>query len=351
MLSLNPGKRAPEGASRLPAASDGLPASRTTTHEGPLVSLGMPVYNGERYLREAIDSALAQTLPDIEVVVSDNASTDGTERICREIAAQDPRVRYFRNASNVGAHPNFNLAFERSRGRYFKWLAHDDRLHPDYLNQCVAVLDADASVVLCQTDLVCIDESGQEVGVVPWRLEAAGSPDPVRRFAAVLMKRHNCYDFMGVVRRDVLAQTPLKSFHGGDRTLLAHVATLGRFAHVHQPLMTIRDHSNRYTRSTTRPAERARWHDARNTGRFSFPHWSLYGSFWEIVGKMRTGALDRLRAAGVLLAWWFVNWNGARMILDLVATVAPDAVGTAERVKQRLFSPAPGIDEIRRKAS
>ena len=290
-------------------------------------------------------------LDDIEVVISDNASTDGTERICREFAAADPRVRYFRNTSNVGAHPNFNLAFDRSRGRYFKWLAHDDLLHPDYLQRCVAVLDADPSVALCQTDLAAIDESGQPVGVVPWRLDAAGSADPVRRFAAILLERHNCYDFMGVIRRDILAQAPLKSFHGGDRTLLAHVATLGRFAHVREPLMTIRDHANRYTRSTTRPAERAKWHDARNTSRFSFPHWSLYGSFWEIVGKMTTGLGDKLRASGVLLAWWFVNWNGVRMILDLVATVAPDVVGVAERVKQKLFSPAPGIDEIRRKTS
>ena len=167
----------------------------------------------------------------------------------------------------------------------------------------------------------------------------------------MLLERHNCYDFMGVIRRDQLAQAPLKSFHGGDRTLLAHVATLGRFAHVHEPLMTIRDHANRYTRSTTRPAERAKWHDARNTSRFSFPHWSLYGSFWEIVGKMPTGLGDKLRASWVLLAWWFVNWNGVRMGLDLVATVAPDVVGVAERLKQKLFSPAPGIDEIRRKAS
>jgi glycosyltransferase involved in cell wall biosynthesis len=320
-----------------------------TGHEVPIASLGMPVYNGERYIREAIQSALAQSLGDIELVISDNASTDGTERICREFAAADSRVRYFRNTSNVGAHPNFNLAFDRSRGKYFKWLAHDDLLHPGYLKQCVAVLDADPSIVLCQTDLACIDESGRQVGVLPWRLDAARSTDPVRRFAAVLLQRHNCYDFMGVIRRETLAKTPLKSFHGGDRTLLAHVSTLGRFAHVH--LMTIRDHANRYTRSTTRPAERARWTDSRNASRFSFPHWNLYGSFWEIVGKMPTGLGDKLRASGVLLAWWFVNWNAVRMMLDLVATVAPNAVSTAERVKQRLFSPAPGIDEIKRKAS
>ncbi|MBK6350393.1 MAG: glycosyltransferase family 2 protein [Proteobacteria bacterium] len=196
----------------------------------PTVSLGIPVYNGERYVGEAIRSALGQSLDDIEIVISDNASTDGTERICREFVAADPRVHYFRNTSNVGAHPNFNLAFDRSRGRYFKWLAHDDLLHPEYLKQCVAVLDADPSVALCQTDLACIDESGQQIGVIPWRLEAAGATDPVRRFAAILLERHNSYDFMGSFAGTRWRKSPLQSFHGGDRHLLAHVATLGRIA-------------------------------------------------------------------------------------------------------------------------
>lgn len=317
----------------------------------PTVSLGMPVYNGERYVEEAIRSVLAQSYGDFELVISDNASTDRTEQICREFAAADPRIQYFRNPANVGAHPNFNLAFERSRGRYFKWFAHDDLLHPDYLKQSLAVLEADPGIVLCQTDLACIDGSGEQIGVVPWRLQDTNSADPARRFGTVLLQKHNCYDFMGVIRRNMLAEAPLKSFHGGDRTLLAHVATLGRFGHVHQPLMTIRDHASRYTRSTTRPAERAKWHDARNTSRFSFPHWSMYGSFWEIVGKMRTGLGDRLRASWVLIVWWFVNWNAVRMALDLVATLAPGVVSSAEHIKQKLFSPAPGIDEIRRKAS
>jgi glycosyltransferase involved in cell wall biosynthesis len=317
----------------------------------PTVGLGMPVYNGERYVREAIRSVLAQTLDDFELVISDNASSDGTEAICRAFAAEDPRVRYFRNETNVGAHPNFNVSFNRSRGKYFKWIAHDDLLYPRYLEECVAVLDSNPDAVQCQADLEFIDGEGESIGVVPWRLAGGASSDPVRRFATVLLERHNCYDFMGLFRRDALAQAPLQSFHGGDRALLAHMATLGQFSHVYKPLMTVRDHANRYTRSKLRPTDRASWTDSRKAGRLSFPHWSLYGSYWKMAWSMPSGFADKLRASGVLLAWWFFNWNGVRMAVDVAATVAPNLVGYAEHFKQTYISPAPGVDEIRRKTT
>ena len=105
----------------------------------PRVSIGLPVYNGERYLRESIDSILAQTFQDFELVVCDNASTDETARICEEYAERDPRVRYFRNARNIGGINNANLTFERSRGDLFRWAAHDDVCAPVLLERCVQV--------------------------------------------------------------------------------------------------------------------------------------------------------------------------------------------------------------------
>lgn len=322
-----------------------------TSNRAPTVSLGMPVYNGERFVAEAIRSAQAQTLRDFELVICDNASTDTTEAICRQFAAEDSRIRYYRNRENIGAHPNFNLAFSHAHGRYFKWLAHDDLLQPDYLRECVDVLERDRSVALCQSDLLFIDDAGQAIGVTPWALAGTGSADPVRRFATVLLTPHNCYDFMGVYRREMLALVPLQSFHGGDRYLLAQLSALGSFAHVYRPLMTVRDHAKRYTRSKTKPSERANWTDSRSKSRFTFPHWRLYRGYWGIAGDLFHGSWDKLRATGVLIAWWFFNWNAMRMALDVVATVFPDAVGVAERFKQKYISPAPGIDEVRRKAS
>lgn len=143
----------------------------------------------------------------------------------------------------------------------------------------------------------------------PRRLDAAGSRIPCADSPRYCSSGTTATTSWGSCV-DALGESPLQSFHGGDRHLLAHVATLGRIAHVHAPLMTIRDHAGRYTRSKTKPAERAKWHDARNTGRFSFPHWRLYGSFWEIVGGMQTGLGDQLRASAVLV--WWVSSTGMR---------------------------------------
>jgi len=115
----------------------------------PKVSIGLPVYNGENYLRNALESILDQTFRDFEVIISDNASTDRTGEICREYAAKDPRIRYCRNDRNLGAAGNFNRAFELSSGEYFKWAAHDDVIERDFLSSCVSVLDEDPSVVAC----------------------------------------------------------------------------------------------------------------------------------------------------------------------------------------------------------
>ena len=99
----------------------------------PRVSIGMPVYNGEKYLEEAIQSILAQTYSDFELVISDNASTDKTQEICLEYAARDSRVRYHRNEKNLGAAPNYNRTFELSTGQYFKWADYDDLLAEEFL--------------------------------------------------------------------------------------------------------------------------------------------------------------------------------------------------------------------------
>src|SRR5690348_16440326 len=98
--------------------------------EGPRVSIGLPVFNGENFIADAIASVLGQTLTYVELVIQDNASTDRTAEICADFAARDRRVRYFRNPTNLGLAPNYNLAFHNSRGHYFKWLAHDDYLEP-----------------------------------------------------------------------------------------------------------------------------------------------------------------------------------------------------------------------------
>ncbi len=115
----------------------------------PRVSVGLPVYNGENFIKDALDSILAQTFEDFELIISDNASTDGTQQICRQYTSKDQRIRYIRNDGNIGASKNFNQVFELSSGEYFKWIAHDDLCAPEFLERCVEVLDQDPSIVLC----------------------------------------------------------------------------------------------------------------------------------------------------------------------------------------------------------
>lgn len=130
------------------------------TYNQPCVSIGLPVYNGENHLKEAIESLLAQSFQDFELIISDNASTDKTSEICQVYAQQDSRIRYVRNPQNLRASRNFNQCFEIAWGKYFQWVAHDDILHPDFLAKTVPVMDQDPSVVLCFSNAKVIDPHG-----------------------------------------------------------------------------------------------------------------------------------------------------------------------------------------------
>ena len=124
----------------------------------PTVSIGLPVFNGEAYLKRALDSLLSQDFGAFELIISDNASTDGTEAICREYARRDRRIAYHRNASNLGATANYRRAFTFSRARFFKWALHDDECHPSLLRECLAVLEStDALAVVHDGDEVTLD--------------------------------------------------------------------------------------------------------------------------------------------------------------------------------------------------
>lgn len=134
----------------------------------PQVSIGLPVYNGEKYVGKAIESVLSQTFKDFELIICDNASTDQTEKICREDATKDSRVRYYRNEKNLGAAKNFNRVFELSSSEYFKWLAADDLIEVDFLQRCVELLDSDASLLLACPRYYQCNEQTDSVRPYPW---------------------------------------------------------------------------------------------------------------------------------------------------------------------------------------
>jgi len=315
----------------------------------PTVGLGMPVYNGDLFVAEAVQSVLGQSFSDFELVICDNASTDRTEEICASFAASDSRVRYFRNAANLGAHPNYNRTFELSRGKYFKWAPHDDVLRPDFLRTCVEALEQQPDVAVCQSDIEYIDESGDSLGVHKGHVPGSESANAAARFAALVLRPHDCYAMMGVFRRALLERSMLlPSFHGADRALLAQIALLGRFISVPGSLVQVRDHGARYSRALKRPKDMAVWHDTRNAGKLSFPVWRLYRMYWVITMNAPVPRETRIQAGTALIRWWFKNFNAVRMAVDLVGSVVPGAIGLAERFKQSVFSPAPGVGEVRR---
>src|SRR5262245_52908080 len=171
------------------------------------VALGLPVYNGERHLRRALDNVLAQDFEDFQLVISDNASTDGTQDICLEYARRDSRIRYSRNATNVGIAPNFQRAFRLSDGEYFKWLVHDDVCSPGFLRECVDLLDeAPDTVVLVYPRALQIDGDGKTLGPYEDHLDAREAK-PSQRLERVLQHSGLCYAALGLHRSSALAKT------------------------------------------------------------------------------------------------------------------------------------------------
>ena len=195
----------------------------------PLVSIGVPVYNGARFLAQALDSLLGQTLHDFELIISDNASTDGTADICRDYAARDARIRYIRQASNIGAPRNWNFVAREASGRYFKWAGANDFCDPTMLEKCVAVLNADAGAVLCYGKTCIVDEETEKRKPFAYDY-AALDPRPSERFKTVLRSLVLNNAESGVIRLDVLRRTPLgRRYPHGDLVLMAELALHGRF--------------------------------------------------------------------------------------------------------------------------
>jgi glycosyltransferase involved in cell wall biosynthesis len=306
------------------------------------VSIGLPVYNGENYLREAIDSVRAQTYVDWELVISDNASTDATGDICRAYAAADQRIRYHRNETNVGAAPNYNRVWNLAGGRYFKWLAHDDRLKPRYLEVMTAALEARPEVVLCNTVVDYIDGKGEHLGYYRSVIEKTDVPRTATRFAVMILESHTNVDFFGLIRRSAMVGSLLhQPFSGADKAFLAQMALRGHLLQLEEPLVEMREHPARYTRVTASARTKRAWHDTQAASHVDVPVLTLYRTCRDLVENENLSAKDRSECRGVLRRFWIASWNGPRLIADLVSVPFPGAVSMAWKIKYKLFG-APG---------
>ena len=241
----------------------------------PTVTVGLPVFNGARFVGQAIDSLLAQTGVDLELIVSDNGSTDDTESICRAAAAMDDRVTYIRQAENRGAAWNYNELVRRARGRYFKWAAHDDLCAPTFLQECVSAMEADPGIVLSYPRAIDVDETGAAIRDYP-SLTYAEQDRPVRRAWSALQNFTPCFESFGVVRTDALRDTQMiGAYASSDRTLFFELALRGRFHEVPAVLFFHRQHPDRsvFHRGGTRG--RDSWFDPQRTLTHTSPRWRM----------------------------------------------------------------------------
>jgi len=248
------------------------------------VSIGLPVFNGENYIRRALDSLQAQTFTDFEIIICDNASTDGTRDICREYAKHDHRIRYYQNKTNVGAAANFNLTFKHAKGEYFKWAAHDDICAPEFLTRCVDVLDKHKGVVLAYPKANIIDTQEQVIEPYPRKLRT-DSTNPVIRFSE-LLKGHMCFEIFGLIRRDILTKTQLiGGYAHGDGVLLARLALLGRFEEIPEYLFFTRRHQQQSIAMGTNYQPYAVWFNPKLRNRLVLPWWKIQFEFFRSIHR------------------------------------------------------------------
>ncbi len=216
----------------------------------PRLSIGLPVYNGQTYLSESLDALLGQSYRDFELIISDNASTDRTEEICRRYAAIDSRIRYIRQPRNIGAAPNHNLVFRQARAELFKWASHDDLYGRDLLARCVEALDQHPDAVLSHAHMAIINGAGTITQQYDYAL-ATNSPDAPERFRSLLFSDGGD-DLYGVMRADVLRRVaPHGSYHNAGRKLAAELGLHGPFHQVPELLYFRRDHPGRGDRLPT----------------------------------------------------------------------------------------------------
>jgi glycosyltransferase involved in cell wall biosynthesis len=278
----------------------------------PRVTIGLPVYNGDNYLRHTLDTLLAQTFTDFELIISDNTSTDGTEAICRAYAARDPRIRYERNETNLGACYNFNRLVELARGEYFKWHGHDDPLHPHFLEACVTVLDQDPTIAVTYARNRAINQDGteRELHILSARnflpKPELMSPRAKARFYAAVIAPFPMGAIFGLMRLSVLKQTRLLGNHiSGDFPLLGELALRGRIYQVPEVLQYRRIHDGQLWSQTDNRRLREAWFDPKRATRRTYPKIRLFREHLTTIRRAAPGRRARFWCYTYMGICWF----------------------------------------------
>ena len=305
------------------------------SQQHPIVSIGIPVYNSERYLEETLKSLLSQGFQDFEIIISDNASTDSTPAICREYEKKDSRVRYYRSETNYGPGWNYNRVFNLCNGKYFKWHACDDLLRPDFLEKCVEVLDTRPDVILAHSYTAEIDSQGHQIKNIDLtRIHTDHMRPSVRLRSMLTLGKYLSCAVFGLIRMDVLRNAPRKpSYAHGDVIFMGCLAVYGRFYQIPEPLFQYRIHAEQSMQtlpthltglkkrrlfSFSGPLPATDWWDPSKKGKIDFPTWRFYWRMFGFVQRYPMPMAEKLRCHRSLCTRLFKRKDFIRLGIDLL---------------------------------
>ena len=274
------------------------PSNAPTSSDGhPLVSIGVLVYNEERHLRSMLDSLLAQDYDHVEVIISNDASTDETALICLEYSGRDRRIRYYENQTNLGSIPNFNRVVDLATGEFFMWACGHDLYDPAFISSCLNAIMQDSAIVLSYAQTQRIDPLGQPLELVLHSLDTRGVKSPSLRLKKVLWL-YGAFALFGLFRTTALRRVPMQRVGAPDIVLVAELSLLGTFAHIPEPLF--------YARNAVD------YGDWRVHLEKHFKHtktnWSTHLLFWRMLAALIKGVMRRVPGMAERIAglWWIL---------------------------------------------
>jgi glycosyltransferase involved in cell wall biosynthesis len=301
----------------------------------PQVSIALPVYNGEKFIEFTIKSVLDQDYNDLELIITDNRSTDRTKEICLDLAETDPRIRYVENPRNLGAAPNYNAGYALARGKYLKWSAHDDLISPNFISATVSALETHPDATLAFGRTICIDTDGNEIpGDDHNETQSILEDEPHIRFHRAIVESGTCFPIFGLFRMDLLRKSTLhRSYYGSDRALIAETALLGKCLLVDEAIFYNREHSDRSIRIEDL-AERRRWQDTSASRGAVMEHVNLLRHLFEIA-RRHPDVVRRDRAVAQVMKVALKRKQLGRIALDFIRYASPK---TAAALRQRLVA-------------
>lgn len=284
----------------------------------PRISIGLPVYNGGNFLIRTLDDFLAQTYDDFELIISDNASTDQTEQICRDYAGRDSRIRYVRQAQNIGGAPNHNVTYAMARGEYFKWIGHDDWHAPSYLKQCVEPLEQQPDVSLSYPKTIVIDET--DTVLYPYEDGFhMTTHEPYLRLRRVLEQPNSelLNSSLGLFRTRIFkGRQPDGGYFASDRVILAEIALHGGFHEVPERLFWRRIYTQTNYWSAGTDEQVQAWFDPASKGSVSAPRWQKFTGYLSTIGRAPLSPAQRLRCYREFFRFYLKTDRISGMLMD-----------------------------------